>query len=573
MGRPQPVEASRLAALDVLIGALVALAVLVAATGGFEVAVGPWTIRSHNVWRVVAIAAVALAIRVWRARRSSGSVFPDPVTWCLLTLTLLSIGYWFKFQLTTVGGADSYGYASAARMLAAGRLVDPAPLAGWLSSPNRLALASPLGWAPAPSGLGIVPTYPLGLPALMMLFETTAGTRAIYWVSPVMGVLTLCLVYRCARRWGDDRTSWLATALVAWNPVFLTYAKQPLSDVPASAWTMLALGLVLQPVRSRPDVHAGAEARWRLTAILAGMAAGAAVLTRPALIVAAGVIPLLALIGPNGVRRMLLTAIGVVTAVIGQMSLQAYLFGGPFTSGYGSADALFSITALPPNLEIYARQSWVALGPIWIGALAVGAWVNGFRPLAAVLALAVAVALPYLFYMRFDHWETLRFLLPGLVPLSILVAIAVTKLSRFVPVAAVSGLLVALFAVTFAVRSERLMAGSSVWEIQALEARYPLAAQWIDANTPPGSVVLADQHSGSLRWYARRQTVRWDLMKADELIPIVGELESHGAPVYAVLEGGELRAFNAKFATALTQLTVDGVGQFRNISFLRLRSR
>ena len=32
----------------------------------------------------------------------------------------------------------------------------------------------------------------------------------------------------------------MAAALVAWNPVFITYAKQPMSDVPATMWVSLA---------------------------------------------------------------------------------------------------------------------------------------------------------------------------------------------------------------------------------------------------------------------------------------------------------------------------------------------
>ena len=36
---------------------------------------------------------------------------------------------WFRFLLSTIGGADSYGYVSASHMLASGRLIDPAPIA------------------------------------------------------------------------------------------------------------------------------------------------------------------------------------------------------------------------------------------------------------------------------------------------------------------------------------------------------------------------------------------------------------------------------------------------------------
>ena len=194
--------------LDALIAALLALAALVAATGGFEIAIGSLTLRSHSAWRILIVAGAVIGIRAWvfsRWRRADPrSLIPDPFVVVLLTLTFLSIGYWFKYLLTTIGGADSYGYASAARMLASGRLVEAAPIAEWLSSANRLALASPLGWAPAASGGGISPTYPLGLPALMAIFTTIAGSNTIFYVSPAMSLLTLWLVFRMARRWGDD---------------------------------------------------------------------------------------------------------------------------------------------------------------------------------------------------------------------------------------------------------------------------------------------------------------------------------------------------------------------------------
>jgi len=261
-----------------------------------------------------------------------------------------------------------------------------------------------------------------------------------------------------------------------------------------------------------------------------------------------------------------------------RLALQGHMFGNPFTTGYGSADVLFSWAALPENIEIYARQSWRALGALWLVAVGAGAWAMRGPRTTVILAIAAAVALPYLFYLRFDHWETLRFLLPGLVPLSILAAAGVSASARAYsgelprePVAI--SIIIVLFAGVFAVRSERLMRASSVWDIQNLEARYPLVGQWFQVNTPATSVALAGQHSGSLRWYGERQTLRWDLLRPEELIPTVRELESHGATVYAALEGTEQKAFDAKFSNELAQLSVDSVGRVRNVSFLRLKSQ
>ena len=121
-------------------------------------------------------------------------------------------------------------------------------------------------------------------------------------------------------------------------------------------------------------------------------------------------------------------------------------------------------------------------------------------------------------------------------------------------------------------RGEALMRTSSVWDIQNLEARYPLVGQWFQVNTPTTSVAIAGQHSGSLRWYGNRQTLRWDLLEPEELIPTVRELEAHGATVYAALEGTEQQGFDAKFSKELARLSVDSVGRIRNVSFLRIKT-
>ena len=103
-----------------------------------------------------------------------------------------------------------------------------------------------------------------------------------------------------------------------------------------------------------------------------------------------------------------------------------------------------------------------------------------------------------------------------------------------------------------------------------MEARYPLAGDWINVNTPPESVVLANQHSGSLRWYGKRQTIRWDFIDPSQLTQTVQELQSHGAIVYVALEGDEVAMFDQRFAGVIDQLQVDHVGRVRNVSFRRL---
>ena len=185
--------------------------------------------------------------------------------------------------------------------------------------------------------------------------------------------------------------------------------------------------------------------------------------------------------------------------------------------------------------------------------------------------LFVAVLLPYLFYLPFDHWETLRFLLPGLVPLTIVVADGLIHIARMTRKPIVAAVAIVAFTAIVAGWSQDLLGKSSVWTIADLEQRYPLAGEWINVNTPPRSVVLANQHSGSLRWYGKRQTLRWEFIDPHQLAKTIDELQSHGATVYVALEGDEVAMFDRRFAGVIDQLQVDHVGSIRNVSFRRLR--
>ncbi|HUQ88537.1 MAG TPA: glycosyltransferase family 39 protein [Vicinamibacterales bacterium] len=540
--------------LDWAIAAVLALAVLVF-LAGIDVRIGGVTVRSHSAIRVIAAAAALILLRI----RFGIDSHPR---W-LMRITLLvaicgSVEAWLRFLLATIGGADSYGYVSASRMIASGRLIDAAPIAEWLTAPNRMAIASPLGWTPSPDGTGIAPTFPIGVSAMMALFTTIGGAGAAFFVAPVTGVITLWLVYRLAREWVDPETSLFAAAMVAWNPLFITYAKQPMSDMPATMWIALALLLAVQ--------------RSNTSAVFAGLAAGAAVITRPALLIAAAVMPLVAHRGESPKRRLMFAALGLGIGVVIQMAIQQQLFGSPFATGYGAAGNLFSLSHVVDNLKIFfGRNGWDVAGPLFIPGLIIGIFASRPDPREKPAMVFVAVLLPYLFYLPFDHWETLRFLLPGIVPLTIVVADGLMHIARMPRNAIVTTVAIAAFMAIVAGRSESLLRKSSVWEVASLEERYPLAGDWINVNTPADSVVLANQHSGSLRWYGHRQTLRWDFVEPNQLAKTIDELQSHGATVYVALEGDEVAMFDERFAGVIDQLQVDHVGRVRNVSFLRLR--
>lgn len=526
---------------------------VISGLAGIEVRLAGISLRSHSPLRVLAIAAILLAIRL-RLGIESRPLWLARIA--VLTAICGSTASWLRFLVTSIGGADSYGYVSASRMMTEGRLIGDAAIAAWLSAANRLAMASPLGWTPSPDGTGISPTFPIGVSAVMAAFTRLGGSEAVFLVAPVMGAIALWLVYHLARRWYDAETALFACALVAWNPLFIAYAKQPMSDVPATMWTVFALWLAM---RSTP-----------LTAFGAGLAAGAAVITRPALAIAGAVVVFAARRGEQPWLRAALAGGGVAVGVAVQMAIQTHLFGSPLASGYGAMERLFSVNHVAANFGIFTRHLWTIAGPLWLLGLALGLMAARPEPRAKPAAVFAGVAAPYLFYLPFDHWETLRFLLPGLVPLTVLVADGLIKIARWPRHPAATAAIVCAFLAIVAGRSEMLLRQSSVWDIAALEERYPLAGEWINVNTPAGSVVLASQHSGSVRWYGRRRTLRWDVIAPGDLATTVREIESRGAVVYVALEGDEVGMFDARFAGVIDRLRVDHVGRIRNVHFRRL---
>ena len=539
--------------LDWLLAAAIAVTVLVA-TAGIDFRLAGVTVRAHG-WIRIALGTAALFLV--RQRFGIDSYARWLIRMAMLTAICGSVATWFRFLLGTIGGADSYGYVSASALIARGHLIDTAPIAEWLSAPNRMAIASPLGWAPSPDGSGIVPTYPIGVSIVMAAFSLIGGSNAVFFVSPVMAAITLFLVYKLACEWFDAETGLFAAAIVSWNPLFIAYAKQPMSDMTATMWIMLALLLAVRTERT--------------SALVAGLAAGAAVITRPALLVAAAVIPFCAYKGVRPPRRFIIAAIGLAIGVLAQMAIQQHLFGSPFSTGYGSSSALFSLSHLTTNLKIFfVRYGWQVVGVLWIPGLIIGFFAARPEPRSKPALIFAGVLAPYLFYLPFDHWETLRFLLPGIVPLTIVVADGLIHIARMPRQPAVTAVMVAAFLLITAGRSESHLRHTSVWDVASLEQRYPLAGEWINVNTPPNSVVLANQHSGSLRWYGKRQTLRWDFIDPQQLTKTVGELQGHGATVYVALEGDEVQMFDQRFAGVIGELRVDHVGRVRNVSFLRL---
>ena len=83
-------------------------------------------------------------------------------------------------------------------------------------------------------------------------------------------------------------------------------------------------------------------------------------------------------------------------------------------------------------------------------------------------------------------------------------------------------------------------------------------AKLVQGVTPDNSVILSMQHSGSLRYYAGRVTMRFDALRSRWLDTAVSWLADHGAHPYLLAEDWELDRFRRIFAEQKTVARLDG---------------
>ena len=248
--------------------------------------------------------------------------------------------------------------------------------------------------------------------------------------------------------------------------------------------------------------------------------------------------------------------------MVGIAVFNARVYESAATSGYGTTAELYALGFFAVNVRQFA--TWlsdvetpaVALSALFfaVPALMPQSRIPFFRVLLGVTVIVVLVS--YLFYQPFDVWWYLRFLLPMWPVMMLLTAAALEAIARrwlrpaylFVMVAAVALL---------AWHGVRVAADRSAFDLGRGERRYIDVARFIASHTDPAAVILSVQHSGSLRIYADRLTLRYDSLDPLWLDRVVAHLQSIGRRPYYVLDGGEVGTFRRRFGQANGMGTLD----------------
>jgi len=479
-----------------------------------------------------------------------------------LAAAALSIGVLYlglRLGALVAGGSDSYGYVSEAGLWRHGLPIVHQDIVRTSPWPRAAQTWTPLGYRASPKlPDAIVPVYAPGLPLLMALLQAIAGSCGAFLVVPLCGALTIWLTFTLGRQLFEPPVVALwGAALVATSPVFLYQLMNAMSDVPVTAaWTLV---LVLA-VAGRP--------------LSSGIATGAALAIRPnlaplAIVVAAWIgltaaasssaslsgeprrsAESLALQIGGHVARFLA---GVAPAVLGIGWLNAQLYESPLTFGYGKTSDFYSFGYLSTNVRQFVTWTLDVETPVVALAALYVAVPRLFPPPRVRFARLLlggtmsVVVLSYLFYVPFGAWWFLRFLLPMWPVMMLLTAASLDTLARrwlrpaYPVVIAVAAALIAWHGVKTA--AERY-----TFDLWRGERRYIDVGRFMAAHTEPGAVLFSMQHSGSLRLYAGRLTLRYDLLDPAWLDRTVEHLRSIGRRPYFVLDEFEVEVFKQRFA-------------------------
>ena len=539
--------------------------VVLVLTGGLDTTILGISITTHNPLRLLLAAGLAFSLyllvdgdvglflnkprRLWQFIEAQFMrvAVHDRIAVGTCALALCLFGYVYGTKVA--GGSDSWGYLSVTELWLAGTLTVDTSFAKDAPWPEANASFAPLGYRPGPrpSDWSIVPTYSLGLPLLFAIAKKIAGHQAIFWIVPLSGALLVLATFAIGRKLASPAAAVMGAWLLATSPTVLFMIVSPMTDVPVAAFWAGAFYLLL-----------GNSA---VSSVGSGIMAGIAVFIRPNLVPIAAVMGLYVLIRGyrykarwTGLIYGLMFAAGLLPAISAIAWLNHSLYGSALTSGYGNPTRFIQLANIVPNLRLYL--GWLMETQTWLGLVGLAAvffpsrrlWrASPDRASLVVMALVVGtIWLLYLVYDVFDAWWYLRFLLVSFPFILLGTGAALSWLMQYVG----SGLRLLLVFLVIGLGTAGLvraieLGATDFWKG---ERRYIAAGQLTKRLTPENSVILSLQHSGSIRYYGARVTLRYDAFDAEWIDRAVDWLATRGVSTYLVVELSERAEFERRFA-------------------------
>jgi hypothetical protein len=536
-----------------LLSALWAAALV--ATGGFAIGHGAWRFRARSplnpfLGAVASVVAAFLLLPAGSRRRAMADewlrIEPRLASFIAAVLALVVFGLAVGRGAFIAGGSDEYAYLSETELFKSGKLVIEQPIMRDVTWPDSARALTPPGWTPL-GDASIVPITAPGYPAVLAATSLVAGKQSAALVLPLLAALAVWCTYVLGRRLAGGLVGVSAAVLLATSPTFLLHSMLPLSDLPGAAWWSLALVLVLFESRA--------------SALAAGIAAGLAILTRPNFVPVA-VVPGLFLLWPaigdrsligRAFQRAALFAAGAAPFCVAVGFLNKVWYGSPVGNGYRPLDQLYQWAFVIPNATHHA--TWFAQTQTPVVAIALAApWLVSGRdaPPSArsvatmLLAFIAGVIACQLLLTPFEGWLYLRYLLPAFPPLCVLTSAGLAGLAgRVAPRART--LLLTTAIVVLGARGLWYSERNFVFDARHGQQPYQSVGDFVRRRLPERAVVFSMLHSGSVRYYSGRLTVRWLFIPETALDRVVDQFRRQGMRPYLLLTSLEVDQFKRRF--------------------------
>jgi len=421
------------------------------------------------------------------------------------------------------GGSDSSGYLNNARLLSDWQLIiEQRTVDGLRSETLPSWTYIPLGFVPT-GNHQMIPTYPMGLPLMILGMSYLTGWADAADVTLLLNALgSIIVLYFLARLCGLSRSlASVATIILGSSAIFIFQSLVNMSDVPALAWCSLAILLAM--LARRDD-------RW---ALASGTAVAMSVLVRPtdALVM----VPVAIAIGFSW-RKWVWLLVGGSPGVVFVSLLNLELYGSILKTGYGAVGGLFDPGYVPLGLAAYAHWLPEMLTPgIFIIVLApffLRSQPQGLTILAGWILTLLGFYSAYFF--THDSWTFMRFPLPAFGAIIILMLLTCQRWLRKLPLTAQRMANLAMLALVL-VWNGYWVSDYGAFNSGRGEKSYFLATEWINANLPQNSVLVAMQTSGALLYYTKFTFVRWDQFTKQTFTEVEQKMTDAGLPIYAVL--------------------------------------
>lgn len=425
-----------------------------------------------------------------------------------------------SYSVDIAGGSDSYGYVSEAIRLAHGHLYESEHVFAQFGLPENPQLTYPLGYRPFGSQ-GLVPTYPFGYPLLMAIALRIFGLAGAFWVAPVLGMGAVLATYLTGRQLLGRVGGVFAALLVAILPNFVWGAVQPMSDVPATFFAILALYALLSPNRSIGSL------------LLLATSEGLAIWIRPNMALLT-VPTALWFVGHRDWKRLVTFGLLLFPFIVVEGATNSYLYGAPWATGYGSPPMTHSLSdAAQRGIRYLGRlqdqQAGVGLALVALG-LTFGRLPLRIR--ALLFGVAAIIFIFFSFYTIDDAWWYARFLLPGFPAVAILEASILVRVCEDRRFLAARWTLLGIGVALFAYGSIHYSDTHDVLD-QAYGARsFVNGAELARTHVQQPALILTMEQSGSLRLYSGLPSARYDLATLPQLLATIGTVRSAGGHIY-----------------------------------------